>query len=452
MKHLTRFAFLAFVATSFMGFAQTSSAITVSFEPDDSVPLVYVQVAIRAGATSDPVDRLGLTRFMAQMLLRGTQTLNKANFDETLDQMGANLSVESRHEFMVMRGSSLSTKIDDLLALMEDALLNPSWEESEISKLRDETLSALKNELGNDGATASRHFQKFLLGNHPFSNPIMGTPSHVKKISKIDIQAQYDRLMRSGIIYVIATGNTEKEKFDRFAVRLDKKLKKGGSPLALSNPSMPSTSKLLIVDKPDRTQTQIFAGQIGPKLTDPDYFSYHVANHAFGGGSFSSRLMQEIRVKNGWSYGSNSAARFGTAARTWHVYLYPAAKDAAIALKTALQMVKDLKDKGLSQEEFNQSKQSLINGDGFGYNTPLKRMENRLLEICLDLPKGFMQSYAKNIEDVTLESANAAMKRFLAPEHLAITVLGTAKSLKQDVVKASGVPASEVSVKLFDKE
>jgi zinc protease len=207
-----------------------------------------------------------------------------------------------------------------------------------------------------------------------------------------------------------------------------------------------SHRRLQLVDKPDRTQTQILAGQSGVRLDDPDFFPLHVANHVFGGGSFSSRLMREIRVKRGWSYGAKSSFRHGTRPRSWNFYFFPASKDAPAALAEGLRMVEKLKAEGISQAEFRFARESLINGAGFSYNTPLKRVENTLTERTLGLPDGFVRGFAQRLREVELSQVNSALGRFLKPNALTITVLGTASELKEPLARAAGVPTAEVEV------
>ena len=134
-------------------------------------------------------------------------------------------------------------------------------------------------------------------------------------------------------------------------------------------PKAVQQEKLLIVDKPGRTQTQITGGQIGVQMTDPSFFPLYLGNHAFGGGSFSARLMTEIRVKRGWSYGAYSYFKHSREPRSWQFYLFPAAKDTPAALELTLHLVKDVQEHGIKADEFDFAQQSLVNSAGFMYNT-----------------------------------------------------------------------------------
>jgi zinc protease len=185
-------------------------------------------------------------------------------------------------------------------------------------------------------------------------------------------------------------------------------------------------------------------------MTDPNYFKLYVGNHALGGHSFSSILMQEIRVKRGWSYGANSAFRFGLQPRSWLVHLFPAAKDTPDALAYTLKIMEDIKKDGISADRFEFAKKSLMNSSGFMYNTPSKRVENTLLEKTLNLPKGFMKSHAEQVAALNLNEVNQALKNFVKPENLTITVVGTAKNLRAPLAKAAGLTETMIEVEPYD--
>lgn len=451
-----RFCFLAWGAASavMLSFASSAWAMEVSFERDPRIPLVYLNVAAKAGAVTDPAGKSGLTSFMAEMLLRGTTARTKEQLDLAIDQIGATLGTETRAEAIVLRGAVLASELDTFLGLVSEVVTQPSFPENEIRKLKSEVISRILAELGNDASLASRQFTRFLFRDHPYGNPISGTVKDVESFSRQDLVDHYNRLIREDLLLVVGTGDTTKTRIDQWAESLTKSRpsERSRERIKVRAPENAESRRLLLVDKPDRTQTQIFIGQIGIRLTDNAYFPLYVGNHAFGGRSFSARLTQEIRVKRGWSYGANSSFRVGLQPRSWNAYLFPAAKDTPEALKVTLSMIDTLRSSGLTQEEYDFARNSLINGAGFMYDTPAKRVENTLLEKTLDLPSGFMNSYAERIASVSLKDVNSSLTEFLKPNQLAVTVLGTAKDLKAPLAAAAAIAEDKVKVKPYTEE
>jgi zinc protease len=383
---------------------------------------------------------------MGEMLLRGTRTKTKEQIDLALDQMGAQLAVETRSEAVILRGSVLAAQLDAFLALLGEIITQPSFPEGEIRKLRAEITSGLLEEQGTDSRLLSRKFTNFLFRGHPYGKPILGTIKDVANLNRPKVLGHYDLLVRDVNLLIVGSGDAEVSKIEQWSATLASARPGGEAIPIVAKPENSDGRRLLLVDKPDRTQTQIRTGQIGVQLTDSNYFPLYLGNHAFGGGSFSARMMVEVRVKRGWSYGAYSSFRHGRQPRSWEYYIFPATKDTPAALEFTLKMLEDLKEKGVTDAEFEIAKTSLINSDGFRYNTPEKRVENTLLEKTLDLPQGFMTTYAKNLSKLSVSDVNRALRDFVRPDRVSIAVLGTAKDLKLKLAKAAGIDESKIEV------
>lgn len=444
----------------FLGFIPNGRAsMEVQFEKDQSRPIVNLTVAFTKGAVTDPKNLEGLTNFMGEMTRRGTKVRKKEQIDLALDQMGAKLDIEIRPESINFRGAVLSSQLEPYLALFKEILTQPTFPENEIKKLKSEIISGIEEELGHDTSLGAHRFARFLFQGHPYGRSLLGTTHSIERLTQKDIQAHYDRLINAEHLFILGTGDSSEGRISDWAKEI-----------AALRPSHPSVEdqkllaevdtpknfpqrRLQIIDKPDRTQTQINVGQIGIHMKDPDFFPLYLGNHAFGAGSsFSSLLMVEVRVKRGWSYGASSIFKYGQKPRSWHYHLFPAAKDTADALALTLQMTEHLHEHGITEEQFNFAQRSLVNSAGFMYSTPKKRIENALLEKTLHLPKGFMQSFGPELEKVKLSQVNAAFKKFLKPDQLAISVLGTAKDLKGPLMKAARVTPEQVSVVPYTEE
>jgi zinc protease len=431
-----------------------AQAMEVLVERDSRLPIAYLNVVVRTGAIADPAGKTGLTNFVGDMLLRGTQRHTKEEIDLMLDQWGASLGVETRTETMVVRGAVLSAKMPDFLELVREVLSQPLFPEGEISKLKQETISGILAQQGNDHALSSRKFGQFLFERHPYGRPIDGIPSEVSSFDREALIRQHRQVFTSEALLVLGAGDVTQSALKNWSDQLASSLPaKPASPLtSASQPQFPAERRLQIVDKPDRTQTQILIGQSGVRMTDPDYYALYLGNVAFGGGSFTSRLMQEIRVKRGWSYGARSSFRFSLQPRSWQVHLFPAEKDTPAALATTVAMIEELRRNGISEKEFNLAKQSSINNAAFINDTPKKRIENRILEETLNLPQGFFSNLSKNLEKVTLAQVNQALSRFITTDRLTITVLGTAARLKTELADKAGIPAARVSIVPYTSE
>jgi zinc protease len=430
-------------------------AIETRFEADPALPVVYLNVAVKAGAANDLPGQAGIGNFVGEMMLRGTKTRTKAQIDETLDQLGATLSVEVRAEAIIFRGRVLSAKLAEYMEVVQDIVTNPNFPEKEIKKLKAEIASDIVETRGKDSSVAKVFWDGFLFEGHPYGKPILGKIKDLEKLKRADLVRHYENLFQDRNLLVVGSGDSETTFVDAWAKRIAEKRpnSEGTNPIKISGaPKKWEKRRVLFVDKADRTQTQVYFGQVGVRMTDASFFPLYLANHVFGGGSFSARLMTEVRVKRGWSYGAYSYFRHGIQPRSFQAYTFPATKDTPGALKLVDSMLHDWQAKGITSDEYEFAKTSLINSSGFSYNTPAKRVENILLEKTLDLPDGYMKSYADHLAKVTLAGTNSAVKNFVRPDQMSVLVLGTAKDIKSKVAESLGFPEKDIVVVPYTKE
>jgi len=429
-----------------------ASALELDIEQDSRLPLAYVNLVVTGGAVSDPVGKSGITSFLGEMLMRGSRKHSKDQIDLLLDQWGAQLGVETRAEYLIVRGAVLSKKLPDFLTLIEELVIEPSFPEIEIKKLRSEAVSGLLAEQSNDHALSAKKFARFLFQGHPYGNPISGSIREVESIQRSDLLKHHARLFHPKRILFLGSGDVSRSLLESWAHSLSKKAPGKGELDGLNPPASLPSRRVQIVDKPDRTQTQIEVGQLGLLMSDQDYSALYLGNAAFGGGSFTSRLMQEIRVKRGWSYGASSAFRFGLQPRSWQVHLFPAEKDTASALAHTLRMIEELRQNGITVEEFRLAKQSSINSAAFINDTPKKRVENRIIEKTLGLENDFFSTFSDRLEKVTHSEVNQALKEFLKPENLTISILGTADRIRSGVAQGAGVTPESLKIVPYQED
>ncbi|NOZ00527.1 MAG: insulinase family protein [Deltaproteobacteria bacterium] len=201
--------------------------------------------------------------------------------------------------------------------------------------------------------------------------------------------------------------------------------------------------KILLVDKPDRTQTQVLMGRPSLSWKDPDLFPVLVGNTAFGG-TFTSRLMREIREKRGWSYGVSSFITAGREFGTMAIRFFPANKDTVPAIRLTLDLLKDLVKKGLKDEETSYAENHIANQFPFRLETARKRAGEKLADELYSRPRNYIRDYVKNVRAQDTRTINAAMAKWFDPQGLAVVVVGSAKDLLDGLKKIPGVTGVEV--------
>ncbi len=422
------------------------NAAELFVETDQTLPLVHIGVAVKGGSIHDPDQRNGAMMLLFEMLQRGTQNKTKAQLDSALDQLGASLSVDVKRELSSLQGTVLAKNLPGFLDLLAEIISAPSLRQTELDRLRNEMISALEEELSNDRALAATRFGQTFLAGHPYSKRPEGKIKDLKRITLSDLKTVYDNAVLSSNMIILAAGSVTAQDLASFKTKLDGA--RPGTAKKIQIPEIKPSSKLRVVifDKPERTQTQVVIGQKGLKITDPKNDAFGIANEVFGGGSFSSRLFVELREKRGWTYNARSMMRAGSQPLYWSMGFFPKNSDTPPAIAYSLKMLKDWKQNGITEKEFEFTRSSQMKSASFNANTPKKRLENRLVEVLYGLPAGHFANEADRLEKLELDEVNAAIKSTLQGEGLLIGVVATASISKEAIAKDIGIDPNSVEV------
>lgn len=420
-------------------------------EEDHSLPIIRIYTVLRSGSIWDPKQYEGLTAFMGEMMLRGTKNRSRSQITDELDQLGADISVDVGSESISVTGYTLTRNLDQFLEIYGDVILNPSFDAKELEKLKRETLSDLKQMRENDQELVGRFFKRELFQKHPYGMSTDGMESTVSRIYRDKVVEIYQRFFVRDNIFFSAVG-------DLNAKALGEKLASMFSTLpqrktaAFQYPKFDPIKgrTLLLVNKPERTQTQIMIGHYGIEVTHPDYFPLMIANNAFGG-SFTSRLMHEVRVKRGWSYGAYSWFRPRLKPGEFSMWVMPASKDTLPTLKLMLELYEAYAKEGITQEEFDRSKKNLVNEYAFKIDTAAKRVGQYISIELMGLPKDYLETYQANLKKVTLEEANQVIQKISNPKDLVMTMVCTASEFKKQLPSVLGKDI-QVIVKSYKDE
>ncbi|WP_437603623.1 M16 family metallopeptidase [Sorangium sp. So ce590] len=423
----------------------------VLVETSHALPIVSIVVAFGSGAAHDPVGREGLARITARMLRRGAEGHSANEIEETIDALGGEFGADVATSATTVHFEVIKRSLDRFIELGATLLARPTFSPPELARLLREAEAELIEARDSDRSLCSRAFRRTLFAGHPYGRRIAGTIPTLREITRDDVAAFYARHYTRRNAIVAISGDIEPSEAHRVAERLLSGLAEGEAIAdPVTEPSPRPGRCLVFVDKSERTQTQMVIGGLGTDAHDPDHMALLVANTVFGG-TFSSRLMQEVRAKRGWSYGASSRAGFDRHRDAFTMWTAPAAQDAAACLSLQLGLLEALRRDGITEDELTFVKRYLVRSHAFEIDTARKRVHQRLEEILYDLPAGYHETYLKRVEEVTLADANAAVRRRISEDDLVIGVVGTHEEIGEAV--AAAIPRlTEVKVEPHDLE
>lgn len=419
--------------------------IVTLIEPSHDLPIVDVFVIAYTGSAHDPKGREGALNLALRTLRRGTRRRSAREIDTLLDRAGAELSTSCDATSAMLHLTVIRRNLAPMLDLLAEILGEPALPADELAQVSREIRADLIDTRDDDRALAGRFFRRTLFKGHPYGRPAAGTPEGVVALTRDDAARAWARTGRRGNVVVAASGDISPEELEAFAQRLGAMLPRGTTPSPeIAAPKAPRGRNLVLVDKPARSQTQIYIGGLGTHARDRDHHALVVGNTIFGG-TFTARLMREIRSKRGWSYGASSRLGRDRAREAWSMWTFPAATDAPACVALQLHLLERLVTQGVNARELAFAKSYITRGYAFETDTASKRLWQRLDALLLDLPRRYYDDYVARIHAVTLDDVNAALRRRLSAKDLVLSVVCTADELRGPLEKAvDGLHSTQV--------
>jgi zinc protease len=424
-------------------------------EIDRSLPLIQLSTSFVGGSISDPVGKEGLTRLLVRTMRRSGGGRGAEAIDLALDELGATLGIDASTGSAGFSGSVIARNWSGFLQILSDVVLRPAYDADELGRIKRETLAELAELRDNDRALGRRWFGRTLFAGHPYGRTSTGNPSTLDAITPADLEAHYQRLFSQGNLLLALAGDITESQLQDFAGLFEKGLPAGVARAkaeldAVTEPTGVTGRQLVVVDKPERTQTQILIGGMGSHPHDDDHVALLMANTIFGG-TFTARLSDEVRSKRGWSYGAYSSIPYDRRRQSFSMWTFPAATDAAACIELELNLLETWVNEGVTQDELTNAKNYLVRSNVFQTDTAAKRMGLLLDEHLHELPRDYHRVFTEKVASVTREQANAAIKKRISLDNLLVTVVGTASEIADDIAKV--IPRlSETQVIPFDRE
>ena len=411
---------------------------TIIVEPSPDTPLVWFDVSIRGGASADPRGVEGLHRHAALLARRGAGTRDRAALDDMLDGLGAALDVGVSRDSMSVSGLALSRHLDALVDLAADVLAAPRFAEDEHARLLRETPQVLDEIRDDDGALATRWFDWECCPGHAYGRTALGTEASIAAIDRDAAVALWRREVVADNLVIGLAGDVDEATAAKLVARITARLPLGAkSAPPVAGVGEPAKGRrVILVDKPDRTQAQLRIGHLALRYGDPDTAALAIAEAVFGG-MFSSRLMQEIRVKRGWSYGAGCALRRSRLPHWFEIWMAAGIDVAGPAVKLALDLYADYAANGPTDDEVEFARGYLVGAMPFHVATARQRMQLAVRDAVFELAPGYTARLPEALAGLTGADVRAACARHMRPDD-AVTVAVTTADRAETILADAG--------------
>jgi len=403
---------------------------TLFVEPSSDTPLVWITIAVHTGAANDPEGREGFWRHTFELARRGTRRRDREALDEEFDRLGASFDAFTSRDHSGFSGLCLVDNLDAYSELAAEAMAEPAFATSEHARLVRESLHYLDEIRDDDSDLAVRFFTRAVAPGYPYARSILGTEESLSRLDCAEVAAAYPAAMSADRLIIGMAGDIDEERALRVAERLTSGLASVAPPPAISlGTDEQAPTRVILVDKPKRTQSQLVLGQLGPIYGSEDYAALLPVEAAFGG-MFTSRLMQEIRVKRGWSYGASFRMSKARGQYWMRMTLAPSLDQTAPALALTTELYRELAAKGIHGEELDFAKRYLSGQTVFQLDTARRRLSAAMEPALLGSPRGFVEGLPARLAALRDEQAWQATQRWVRPEQLCIVVVTSADAVR----------------------
>mgnify|MGYP006273777657 CR=1 FL=1 len=385
--------------------------VDVWYVREPSLPIIAVNVLFQdAGASTIPVEKLGLG-YMTQVLLdEGAGDMKSFEFQRRLDELSLTLDFNASVDTFGITMRTLSDRRDDAFKLLGLAISKPRFDEEAIERMRTAVLSEVNNRLVDPDDIINRAFVASLFPNHGYSRPLRGVPETLEGITRADLVDFVKTRFTRDKLVVGAVGDVPIEEVARLIDLAVADLPAKGVDFAVPDVRPNITGEVNVIKK-DIPQSTVLIGSYGIKREDPDYYAAAILNAVMGGASFISRLWDAVREERGLAYSvqtSNAVLEHGA-----YFLAYVATNNEKVA--ESISVIRDELDRvlreGITQAELDAARTYLIGSFALSMDTNA-RIASTLVSIQVsNLPMDYMEKRADYYNAVTLADIQRVARR-----------------------------------------
>ncbi len=404
-----------------------------------AVPVVNLSLQLDAGYAADVVGdaRLGTASLTLNMMDEGAGDLDALEIGAELDRLGATLSLGANLDSAIAGVQALKANLADTLALYADVVLAPTFPETELERLRQQTLAAIQQEMSQPMSMALRLFPQLIYGEgHPYALPFTGsgTLDSVRAMTRDDLVRYHSTWFKPGNATLIVTGDTTMDEIRPLVERHFGDWAPGTVPdKAIPSVALADVPVVHVVDRPGAEQSMIIAGHVVPPYDHPDRLAIESANNVLGG-SFSARVNMNLREDKHWSYGARSIIADARGPQPFFMFA-PVQTDKTAAsmaeLLAELEMLTDTRPP-TDEETTKVKRQSTLTLPG-RWETQGAVLGSIGEVVRFGLDDDYWDRYPDQIRALDTDALATAAERYLHPDRLTWVVIGDWEKIGESV-------------------
>ncbi|HKR12493.1 MAG TPA: pitrilysin family protein [Pyrinomonadaceae bacterium] len=408
------------------------NGLTVVVVEDRRLPLVSYRLAFPVGGAFDPPGLPGLTDLLAGLLPEGTESKTSREIADEVARVGASLSAGANSDYTIVAASALAIFNDQILDLMADVTLHPSFPENEVELAKQNTKESLRQQRAQPSFLASEMVARVMFGDHPYSI-VAPTPESIDRTSRDEfVKFHRLRLVPNNAVFIVV-GDVH---HDDIVKRLESLFStwERGEELVTNFPAPPVRTKktAYLIDRNGSAQSNIVIANSGITRTNPDYFPM-LLMHTVLGANASSRLFMNLREEKGYTYGAYSNLDARRTAGTFRATAEVRTPVTGDSLKEFFYELNRIRNEPVSQKEISDAKAYLTGVFPIRLETQ-EGLTDQLVQIkMLNLPTNYLHMYRDRVQAVTIDEIQRVAQQYVKPDEAALIVVGDGKAVLDQI-------------------
>ncbi len=424
---------------------ELSNNLKVVIFEDSRFPIVSFRLAFPSGNINDPIDSKGLTSALTSMLSEGTKSYTSRRLAEEIERLGAHISANSSQDNTIIAASALSLYTSDILKLMAEIVLFPTFPESELNLYKQNTIENLKFQRSQPGFLADEQMSRVIYGSHPYS-VTSPTPDDIEKLTRVKLTDFHNQRFVPNNATLIVVGDVARESIlEEIEKTFGDWKKRTIEETKFEQLPNREGVTLTIVDRSGSAQSNIVLANLAIERGHPDFFAVLVMNQILGSGG-SSRLFMNLREEKGYTYGAYSSFDTRRQAGAFEATAEVRTAVTGDSLKEFFYELNKIRDENVSETELKDAKNFLTGVFPIRAETQEGLTNLIVSQKLYDLPADYLQTYREKISEVTIEDARRVAKKYITPDKIAIVIVGDAEEILPQIQPFS------TNIEIFDTE
>lgn len=392
-------------------------------------PLVQININIAGGVLFDDINKVGVANLVGELLNRGTQKQSISQFEDAIKALGATIDTYTTDDSISISASMLARNYEEVMALISEMLLMPRWDAEEFEQTKARIKNQLIQQQTSPQAIANNKFNQLVFGkDNIFAYNSAGSLTSLDNISLNDLKAYYAANVLPNLTSMQIVGDIDEAKVLAPLTTLNTQWQEKARKLpTIKQPKLADKPTIYFYDVPGAKQSQLRIGHPALLASNKNFYNAQVMNYRLGGGSFASKLTQELRETKGYTYGIRSNF-YGDNQQS--LFMISSGVRSNVTLES-LQLIKDITSdyaNSFAQSDLDTTKSFYLKSNARRFETLDAKLGILHNMAEYKLPANYVQLRANGIEKLTTEDVKKLAVDYIKPQSMVYVVVGDAKT------------------------